>query len=86
MRRIRPEDIKEIVYVEWQDPTVYTSRDINKIPELIKQYTAGMLIVEDKNFMRVALNVNDNYIGDYIDIPKSLIIYVKKYKIRQTIK
>lgn len=81
MRRVKLGfSLKDIVYIEWQDPTWHSDKCVNSDWSLIKQKTAGMLVKEDKNFVRVALNVDEDGIGEFIDIPKSLILKFKRMK------
>ncbi|MFH8039043.1 MAG: hypothetical protein QXJ14_03470 [Candidatus Aenigmatarchaeota archaeon] len=71
-----------LVYIEWQDPTWHSDRNIDSDWSLIKQKTAGMLVKEDKNFIRIALTIDEDNIGEFIDIPKSLILKRYEYKTR----
>lgn len=74
----------KIVYIEWQDPTWYSGRNIEMDWCLVKQKTAGLLVKEDKNYIRVALTVDEDNIGEFIDIPKSLILKRYEYKTKDT--
>jgi len=76
------EKIKNLVMVEWQDPTWHSDKNVFETDfELIKQYTAGFLVKETKKFIRIALNIDDDGYGEYIDIPKGLIIGIWIYSI-----
>jgi len=76
------EKIKDLVLIEWEDPTWHSDKNVFDTDfELIKQYTAGFLIKETKKFIRVALNIDEDGYGEYIDIPKGLITGIWTYSI-----
>ena len=64
-----------LIYIKWIDPTVHNSSNIYKDYYFIIQQTAGILVKEDEKYIRVALNIDETNEGDYIDIPKNLVIY-----------
>ncbi|MCS7232478.1 MAG: hypothetical protein RMJ67_10165 [Elusimicrobiota bacterium] len=66
-----------IIYIVWEDPTWCSNKHIDSEWSLMIQKTAGILGKEDNNYIRVILNVDENNIGDYIDIPKDLILVRK---------
>lgn len=68
----------KLVYIEWKDPTYHCDRSIKNDWALITQRTGGLLVKEDKKYIRVALNIDEDGIGEYIDIPKCLIINEKR--------
>ena len=74
--------IKYLVIIKWKDPTYHSNENVfKKDYDFTIQFTAGMLVKEDKLSIRIALNIDDNGNGEYIDIPKSLIIKMFKYPI-----
>lgn len=72
---------KEIAYIIWEDPTWHSDKNIQDDWNLIKQITCGLVVKEDKKYIRIALNIDETKYGEYIDIPKSLIVYEKRRNI-----
>ena len=81
------EKIKNLVLIEWRDPTWHSDKNVFDTDfEFVKQTTAGLLIKETKKYIRVALNIDDDGFGEYIDIPKSIITGLWIYPISQQVK
>lgn len=72
---------KKLVVIEWEDPTWVSEESLESEFNLMKQYTAGFLVKENKKYIRVAMNYDEDNIGEFTDIPKSLIKKIRWIKI-----
>ncbi|MCX7716694.1 MAG: hypothetical protein N2Z73_04685 [Endomicrobia bacterium] len=66
-----------LIYVLWEDPTWCSNKYIDSEWSLMLQKTAGILGKENDEYVRVILNVDEDGVGDFIDIPKDLILVRK---------
>lgn len=74
----------DLVYIEWEDPTFYSFTKTDKMPFMLTiQRTAGMCVMENEKYIRVALTVDEDNVGEFIDIPKTLIKKIRWIKLKK---
>jgi len=71
-----------VIVVKWIDPTWHSDKNVFDTKfSCIEQISAGLFITENKKFIRIALNIDEEGFGEFIDIPKSLIIKRWEYRL-----